>query len=456
MNTFQIFSGPLSPGKLTRAVLGLMALLCANITVGGMLVETTASDYGTYRGVQYMRHAGRFVGTTANGEFRVPYEIVAPADPQDANRTVVFEPPHFLFAANGRDSTLGPELLFNRRFSHATVGFSNNGSNLLDPGAGDAVIAGQPVLAGIAPIKRDVEILRQFVEALCTDAYAIEVLGEIRRRYAYGVSQSAEAIFELQYSTGIDGLFDLTVLHVPLWRPSFAEPPVLERLPESFSALPDVGKVMLINSEGDLLITGSKPFRDAVSGPGANDNYRLYEVAGAPHLPLDLVIDSVQLNTLDVAPVVRAAFVAGNRWVRHHKRPPENRLLDAAPAGEIDPIYWMESGIARDADGNALGGVRFPDVENGRALHIASALDVEIIPGLPGLIGLWFDLACAPAQGDDTEPRFASRRHYLRSVIRQTRRLLIAGYILPVDARTIIRATRESDVGGESYCSTTE
>lgn len=438
-----------------QAFLGFMALFIANVAAGGSLVETTVSDAVSYRGVQYVTHSGRFVGETASGEFRVPYEIIAPVNPASGNRIVVFEPPHFLYGANARDNTLGPELLFERRFSHASVGFSNNGANLLDVGAEDAVIAGQSVEANIWPIVRDVEILKQFVEALSSDAYAVTALGEIRHRYAYGVSQSAEAIFELHYSTGIAGLFDLTVLHVPLWRPVFAEPAVLERLPDTFSALPDVGKVMLISSEGDQLITRSTPFRNAVTGPGADENYRLYEVTGAPHLPLDLVLpDGTQLNGLDVAPVVRAAFVAGNRWVRYNRRPPRNQLLDAAPNGEIDPIYWMETGIARDADGNARGGVQFPDVANGRALHIASVPGVEIVPGLPGLVGAWFDLACAPRPGGDTGPRFAGRRQYLRSVIRQILRLRFSGYILRADARELIEAARDSGIGSDSYCDT--
>ena len=111
------------------------------------------------------------------------------------------------------------------------------------------------------------------------------------------------------------------------------------------------------------------------------------------------------------------------------------------------------TGIARDANGNARGGVRFPDVANGRALHIASALDVEVFPGLPGLIGLWFDLACAPAPGSDSVgPRFSSHRAYVRSVTRQARRLRYQGYLLPRDTREMISAARASDVGRPGYC----
>ena len=442
-------------GAIARRVATLSAALIGLGGLGeaqaGTLIPEAPEPFGTFRGIDFVMHRGRFVGWTRQGEFRVPYEIVAPAETRRSNRKLVFEPPHFAFGPSGRDSTLGPDMLFNRRYTHATVGFSNNGVNMLDLTADDAIIAGQQALANEAPPLRDVEILHQFVEALTSDAHAIEMLGRIRKVYAYGVSQSAEAIYEMQFNGLADGLFALTVLHVPLWRPAFADPRVLAALPETFEALPKVGKVMLVSAEGDLLISASLELRKAVSGYGASHNYRLYEVAGAPHLAQDFEVQGVRLNPLDVAPVVRAAFVAGNRWVTRGKQPPPTALIDSAPAGAIDPIYWTETGIARDQDGNATGGVRFPDVENGRALHVASALDVEIQPGLPGLVGFWFDLACSPAP-DGSVPRFSRQREYVWSVIAQAYRLWRKGYLRWKDARDLISDARASSVGSPDFC----
>lgn len=414
------------------------------------LIEINSSSYGTFRGVDYVRHVGRFVGETSRGAFRVPFEIVAPADPRRSNRTVLFEAPHFIYGTAGRDGTFGPTLLFERRFSHASVGFSNEGFNLLDPFVVDAIIAGESVIANNPPFLRDVEILKQFVEALNNDPAAYAALGRVDRRYAYGVSQSAEALYELFYGVGAAGLFDLTVLHVPLWRPPFARPDVLATLPDDFAPLPDIGKVLIVSAEGDLLISESRKLRNAISNP----NYRVYEVAGAPHLADDNpVAPGLRTNPLDVAPLVRAAFVGGDLWVRSGVRPPQNNLLDAAPEGDVDPIYLMETGIARDENGNAAGGVRFPDVAIGRAFFIASALDVEVIPGLPGLIGFWSDLACAPAPGSDsTEPRIGSHRKYVLDVWQKTLRLLALGHLLPADAGALIRNAAESDVGKAGTC----
>ena len=414
------------------------------------LIEIESSPYGTFRGVNYVRHVGRFVGETPRGAYRVPFEIVAPADPRRGNRTVLFEAPHFIYGTAGRDGTFGPTLLFEGRFSHASVGFSNEGFNLLDPFVADAIIAGESVIANNPPFLRDVEILKQFVEALHDDPAAYAALGGVKRRYAYGVSQSAEALYELFYGAGAEDLFDLTVLHVPLWRPPFARADVLAALPDDFTPLPDIGKVMIVSAEGDLLISESRELRNAISNP----NYRVYEVAGAPHLADDSpVAPGLRTNPLDVAPIVRAAFVSGDRWVRRGMRPSPNNLLDAAPDGEIDPIYLMETGIARDENGNAAGGVRFPDVAIGRALFIASALDIEVIPGLPGLIGFWSDLACAPAPGSDsTEPRIGSHREYVLDVWRETLHLLARGHLLPADASALVYSAAESDVGEPGSC----
>ena len=434
------------------ALLALLALAGAPRAEASALVDVTAAPYQTDGRIEYVRYSGRFIGETARGTFRVPFEIVAPAHPAFGNRTVVVEPPHFAFGPGGRDATLGPDVLFTRGFSHATVGYSNEGLSLLDPAAGDAVIAGTSVVIdpGAPLVVRDVGIIKAFAKALMHDPEARRMLGEVKRRYAYGVSQSAEALQELFYGVGAPGLFDLTVLHVHLWRPPFANPDVLAALPEDFEPLPDIGKVMIVGAEGDQLISESVALRNAVSSP----NYRVYEVAGAPHLALDVPVGpGVRTNSLEVAPVVRAAFVQGHRWVRWPgARPPRSRLLKSDAPGAIDPVYGRETGIARNADLNARGGVRLPDVAVGRAFYQAS-FDGIPVAGLIGLVGLEFDLACAPRPRSASDrPRFRSERHYQRAVARRTLRLLFQGLLLPDDARRILDTAAASGVGAPGSC----
>lgn len=434
--------------RKTVPLLFMSALsLFAVPAIAGVLEVSGEAPYGKFRGEDYVRYTGRFVGETAQGAFRVPFEIVAPAKPRRGNGTVVIEPPHFILGTPGRDVILGDELLFERRMSYATVGFAVTGGNLLDPSATDLMIAGQPALPDAFPFARDVEILARFSEALAHDPHALEILGQIRFRYAFGVSQSAEALYELQYGPGAEGAFDLTVMHVPLWRPAFADPRTLAILPDEFEPLDGIGKVMMISAEGDLIASESIELRNAVRGPSANPNYRLYEVAGAPHLS-----QPIPLNPLDAAPVARAAFAAGHRWVYYHRTPPATALLEDSMPGEIDFIYGRETGIARDMDGNALGGIALPDVEVGRALYVAS-IPVTIPPGLVGLVGAWFDLACVPKPGSgSSDPRFANHGTYVSGVWQQSLRLLQSGYLLPGDLWRIVRDAAHSDVGKPGTC----
>jgi hypothetical protein len=103
-------------------------------------------------------------------------------------------------------------------------------------------------------------------------------------------------------------------------------------------------------------------------------------------------------------------------------------------------------------DGNALGGIALPDVEVGRALYVAS-IPVTIPPGLVGLVGVWFDLACVPKPGSgSSDPRFANHGTYVSGVWQQSLRLLQSGYLLPGDLWRIVRDAAHSDVGKPGTC----
>ncbi len=294
----------------------------------------------------------------------------------------------------------------------------------------------------------DFDILVQFVQALTSDPFAVAALGTIVRKAGYGVSASAEAWQVVFHRPGGQGLLDFTLLDRNVWRPAFADPAFLENLPEEFTPLTGIGKVILVESEADQLISaGTTQLRRSVVGPDADPgHYRLYEIAGAPHLPLD-----PPLNPLDFSGVVRAMLLAGDQWVRAGTPPPPSVLLAAAPPGAIDPVYGFETGIARDANFNALGGIRFPDVEVGRAWFIASLLDFEILPGLPGLVGAWSDLQCVPLP--DGSPRFRNHGDYVERVVHQANALHSGGFLLDADAEALKQQAAESEVGQPGTCS---
>jgi alpha/beta hydrolase family protein len=323
--------------------LHLRTTFCA-LTIAGMafvsismpasaasFVETASEPFGMFGEVEYIRHTGRFVGTTALGAYRMAFEIVAPADPGFGNGTVLVEPPHFVFGPAGRDEVLGRGFVFGHGFSYATVGFGTVGLNILDPEASDLVLTGEPVQdLGPGPVT-DFDILVQFVQALSSEPFAVAALGVIERKAGYGVSETAEAWQVVFHRPGGQGLLDFTLLDRDLWRyPQLdvLDPAFLENLPQEFTPLTGVGKVIFVLSEADRLISGAAQLRRSVVGPSADPgHYRLYEIAGAPHLAV-----SAPLNPLNFDAVIRAMLLAGDQWVRAATPAATERAACTGPA----------------------------------------------------------------------------------------------------------------------------
>jgi hypothetical protein len=433
---------------LTSITIMTFVLSTSMAASAATFVETASEPFGRFGGVEYIRHTGRFVGTTALGSYRMAFEIVAPADPGLGNGTVLIEPPHFVLGTWGRDLVLGQAFVFGHGFSYTTVGFGTVGLNILDPAATDLVLAGEPVGNLPGPVT-DFDILGQFVQALSSEPFAVAALGVIERKAGYGASETAEVWEVVFHRPGGQGLLDFTLLDRDVWRApalDVIDPAFLENLPQEFTPLTGVGKVIFVLSEADQLISSAAQLRRSVVGPDADlGNYRLYEIAGAPHLA-----GPPPFNPLNFDGVVRAMLLAGDQWVRAATPPPPSALLAQAPSGAIDPVYGFETGIARDTELNALGGIRFPDVEVGRALFIASLLDVEILPGFPGLVGAWSDLQCVPLA--DGSSRFASHGDYVQRVVRQANALKASGFLLEADAVDLIQQAAESEVGNPDTC----
>ena len=405
-------------------------------------VDNVTTELGTFRGVPYLRHRGRFVGATSLGGFRMPYDIIAPAKPSRGNGTVLMEPPHFAFGAVARDFVLGREFLFDRGYSYASVGFGLNGLNVLDPTSTDLILAGAPVPPGggiSLGALVDEEILVQFTQALTTDPSLHNLLGRLERIYAYGVSQTSGVLLETLHGPMGQGLFDFALLHIALWRPPFQPPGVYQHITGEYLPVGEVGRVMFVESEGDQIASDSEQFRRAVG----EESYRVYEVAGAAHQP-------TALNPLDHFAVVRALFVAGDLWVRLGVEPPPSTLIEESTTGDPDPVVGFFTGIARDEELNALGGVRLPDLALGRAQYIASDFSQG---GLPGLLGNSVDLTCEPRPGSSTgRPRFRNHGQYVSGVTSHALALRRAHFLLVEDAVALVQQAAESDVGKPGTC----
>jgi hypothetical protein len=410
------------------------------------LEAITSAPFGVFGGIDYVQFTGRFVGSTSLGTFRVPFELVAPADPDLGSGTVVFEPPHFTVGPGGRDISLGQDVLFGQGDAYAAVGFGTNALNILDPTAGDAIIAGQPIsnlgdldMSGIV----DEEILIQFTQLLREPGVLPGAPDGFERVYAYGVSQTASVLLEMLFNPTSGELFDFTMLHVASWHDHFWPDGVWDFLDGDFALPSGGGRMMFVETEGDLVISDPEQFRSAA----ARQDVRIYDVAGAAHVP-------TPTNPLDHYAVARALWTRGDAWVRFGELPPPSILIERDESGSPDPVYGFVTGIARDADLNARGGVRLPDLHVGRARFIAADFSVAPLPGLNGLIGAMVDLACEPRPGSDDGPRFRNHGAYVSQFSRQADRLVRQGFLLAADAEVLKEAAAQSDVGKHRTCAT--
>lgn len=283
------------------------------------------------------------------------------------------------------------------------------------------------------------------MNALTGSAFAREALGPIQRRYAIGVSQTSAVLLETLHHRQGRGLFDLTLLIIAMWRPPW-QSPAFERLKGAFEPPSGVGRVIFVESEGDLLLSEAESFRRAVP----LEAFRVYELAGAAHGPSPA-------NPTDGSAVVRAMLLRGDAWVRQGAPPPASVLVEVAPSGAVDPVHGVHTGILRDDDGNARGGVRLPDIAIGRARFIGADLAANLAAERRlrpvRLVGAMVDLACAPRPGT-TGPRFRSHDDYVEQFTRAVASLVEAGFLLPADAEVFRQSAAASKVGELGTCAT--
>jgi hypothetical protein len=404
----------------------------ASVAAKGKLQDIETAPYGTFNGVDYVRHTGQFVGTAAGGSYSAPFEIVAPADLSKGNGRTVVEPFHNVGSVAGRNDWLTPGFLFGRGFSHAAVCIGAPAS-LAPPGHPCQEFDGSEGDAG--------EIIAHFGRALRADPAAQELLGGIEKLYGLGIAVNVGPMDALLHSPLGEGLFDFTLLMQVSW-PSQD----LHELPDT-----DAGRVFVFVPEADIQYLNAAAFR------GSGPLYRSYEVAGGPHVPdvpglrvrfpgppksrLPPIAGS---TPLDWSPVVRALFIAGDRWAVEGVEPPGSVVLEGDSSAA--------DGIARDENGNAMGGIRLPDVELGRGKFIPVSFVVPnpgFADGWP-MFGGYEDLSCTPRA--DGSIRFADHAAYVRRFREAAQELVTDGYLLQEDADRMIADAEASNVGKPEAC----
>ena len=408
--------------KLSTTVVGaLLASIVLVLTApsafadGKLTPSLRTSSLGAFDGVPYVQYEGSFVGKTSTGNYRVPFQLSAPADARLSNRAILVEPPHFAIGTVLRDWWLGRPFLFERRFLHASVGYSTatfgDGetvtNRILDPEAKGIFIHGGRALPG-EDGRTDDEIVADFARALRTDKVARRLLGPVERRYLSGASDSADTTDRIVAEGLADGIFGLAV--------SFTSDVVTD--PQA--AVADgtySGKLIAVQSELEWFY--ARDDEDRGESPGG---YRHFVVPGTPHVPDGLCPGQFSNETTPASwqTAARAHFQQGHRWVTANVPPPPSTRL-ATTAGD--------DAIARDSAGNAL----LVDIEGNRAPRLPY-VELGEATFITGFLGTYQPQPPPTI----TDLGFSSHADYLAAFESAVDDQVEAGYMLDEDAQAML------------------
>ena len=243
---------------------------------------------------------------------------------------------------------------------------------------------------------------------------------EVRRVVATGGSQSAMRLATyLNAVHRLDPVIDGFVLS--LWE---GRGPRLEEGPIAFGARAMIRDdldvpILVVNSEFETLAVH-------LAGSVDSEKIRYWEVAGTPHgvtrMP-DLPHGrGWRPNTLRFKPVAESAIRHVRRWVA------EGRPAPSFPRIEVDP--GRPPHIRRDGHGNAVGGIRLPELEAPVAEYRGTAVGT----GLPPLFG-----AARPFTDDELRMLYPSRRLLEARWQSAVVDLVASGAIRPADAAAMTR-----------------
>lgn len=212
-------------------------------------------------------------------------------------------------------------------------------------------------------------------------------------------------------------------------------------------------KVLILNSENEVL--GHYPYRGLQPA-----NVRYWEVAGVGHSP-ELSYTKTQLahsgitllyncdypasdDFIPMYPVGDAALDALNRWVSDGTPPPDSPLVKVIPG--------TPNTIARDQYGNALGGIRLPQIEVpiGRFIGTNTPTGFLICRTSGG-----FDLFDGQPAGmtlndiwnePTLDQMYANHGSYVSAFVQAVDNIVSAGFMLGADAQIAKAEAAHSDI----------
>lgn len=218
-------------------------------------------------------------------------------------------------------------------------------------------------------------------------------------------------------------------------------------------------RMILINTTTDYFSLRASLARTGAVGtteqpiPG---NVRIYEIAGASHVVVPKVNCELPPGKLDWSPVSRATLLHLDNWVAKGTEPPASRLMPLEEAKNDPTVLRAPAHLAkaiievpkRDEDGNAIGGVRLPDMQVPLGINARQNPPLSRECMLPGAyVAFPRTQAEADAAHDPHRPileRYKTRNEYVNLIRAAARNLEREGFLLPDDAAIIIHSASEN------------
>ncbi len=160
------------------------------------------------------------------------------------------------------------------------------------------------------------------------------------------------------------------------------------------------------------------------------DHLRVWDVAGTGHAgviphgdPGVAAIAGIPRSEVSFAPAKRGAIHALHRWIEDGLAPPSQPRIDRDPA---------TGSFVRDQVGNAVGGIRWPELEAPLATHRGEPV--------PGGAPFWLGLS-TPLPDDAIRALYPNREHWLARYRAAVDHLVATQVIVPADADEMMART---------------
>jgi hypothetical protein len=224
-------------------------------------------------------------------------------------------------------------------------------------------------------------------------------------------------------------------------------------------------KMMLITTSTDYYSLRASLGRTGAEGQADQTlplNVRMYDIAGSSHvlIPIKPPYCSLSQGVLDWTPISRATFLRLDQWVGSNLAPPATQLMALERASAVPATLKAPNNLPNavmqvpklDADGNALGGVRLPDLVAPLGTH-GGQNSPETRCSLMGSYIPFAKDAAQRAENNDVRlsvaERYKNRDDYVNRIRGAALNLLESGFLLRDDAAVIVQAAATTRAFGE-------